>query len=74
MDNVTQVIERFGGYGKAQVLFGVSRSLLAEWEVKGIPPKRWPQIVELSKQVEGPAITIEALSRVRPSKEPRVAA
>lgn len=74
MDNVTQVIERFGGYGKAQVLFGVSRSLLAEWEVKGIPPKRWPQIVELSRQLAGPEITIDTLACVRPSKEPKVAA
>jgi hypothetical protein len=68
MMDVTQVIEAFGGYSQAQLLFGVSRSLLAEWEVKGIPPKRWLQLVELARRLDKPGITVEALSTARPSK------
>lgn len=68
MMDVTQVIEAFGGYGQAQLLFGVSRPALAEWEAKGIPAKRWAQIAELAKRLEKPGLTIEVLSTVRPSK------
>lgn len=73
MMDVTQVIETFGGYSEAQVLLGVSRPTLALWEVAGIPPKRWPQIVEVARLLERPDITIDVLAKVRPSKTPKVA-
>lgn len=66
--SVTQVIDAFGGYGKAQVLLGVSRPTLTLWEKQGIPPKRWRQIAELATRLEKPGLTIGALTKVRPSK------
>jgi hypothetical protein len=73
MMNVTQVIDRFGGYGEAQILFGVSRPTLALWENEGIPPKRWTQIAELARRLNKPGLTIDVLAKVVPSK-PRVIA
>lgn len=71
--DVTQVIDAFGGYQQSQTLFGVSRGLLARWEEEGIPPKRWPQIVELARRLDVPGIDVETLAGVRPSK-PKAAA
>lgn len=71
--NVTQLIESFGGYEKAGLVLGASRSLLFEWEVKGIPPKRWRQIAFLSKQHANQELTIEELAGVEPSKSSEAA-
>lgn len=68
MMNVTQVIEAFGGYEKARRLFGVSRSLLAEWEVSGIPSKRWTQLVELATDLKVGGISLQSLAEAAPSK------
>lgn len=66
--NVSQVIEKFGGYHEAAQLFGVSRSLLTKWEYDGIPAKRWMQIAKLAeiKKIDG--VTIETLSSASPTK------
>lgn len=69
--NVSQVIEAFGGYEEAGLLFGVSRSLLAEWEQKGIPGKRWRQIAALAEIKSIPQITLDVLAHAEPSKAPR---
>jgi len=65
---VTDVIQAFGGYSEAVILFGVSRSLLSRWEIEGLPGKRLRQIAALAEAKKLPGITIEALARTVPSK------
>lgn len=71
--NVTQIIDAFGGYEDAALLFGVSRSLLTQWEQDGIPSKRWRQIVALAEMKNIKNITIESLADSAASKPPRQA-
>lgn len=68
IQTVTDVIQAFGGYAEAGLLFGVSRSLLSRWEIEGLPGKRLRQIAALAEAKKLPGITIEALARVAPSK------
>jgi hypothetical protein len=65
--DVRDIIDAFGGYHDAGRRLGVARSTLALWEVEGIPPKRWQQIVaELRRSpVE---ITLDVLAGTLPSK------
>ena len=68
METVTDIIRAFGGYRECQTTFGVSRSLLALWEVDGIPAKRWQQIVHLADKYGIEGVTLDMLSGLRPSK------
>ena len=72
--NVTQIITAFGGYQKAGMILGVSRSLLARWEEEGLPAKRWSQLAALSETHASRCFTVEELARVQPSKTPSEAA
>jgi hypothetical protein len=62
--DVSQVIEAFGGYQKAQQALGVSRSLLARWEEEGIPAKRWTQIATVSRVLADRVFTVEELAAI----------
>jgi hypothetical protein len=71
MLNVTEVINAFGGYKEAQRRLGVSRALLAEWEVQGIPPKRWEHLAEVAGLIGRADLTVDVIRGAAPTKSSR---
>ena len=68
MLNVTQIIDAFGGYKEAQILLGVSRAALAEWEIKGIPAKRWENLSKIASLIGREDITVDVVRAAAPPR------
>lgn len=68
MLNVTEIISAFGGYREAQRLLGVSRAALAEWEVKGIPAKRWEHLSNIAGLIGRNDITVDVVREAAPPR------
>jgi hypothetical protein len=66
--NVAALVDLLGGTQRAMTLLGISRALLFLWEHEGVPAKRWQQVTELLR-INGHAdVTIETISKIRPTR------
>lgn len=60
------VIDDLGGTKATSDGLGLSLSTVSSWRERGIPPRRWPDIVRLADEKGKSHITFEALAAVEP--------
>ena len=66
--NVAALVDLLGGTERAITLLGISRALLFLWEHEGVPAKRWQQVTELLRINGHVGVTIETISKIRPTR------
>lgn len=66
--DVASLVELLGGTERAITLLGVSRTLLFLWEQEGVPAKRWQQVTELLRIGGYTDVTIETISKIKPTR------
>jgi hypothetical protein len=66
--DVAALVELLGGIERAITLLGVSRTLLFLWEQEGVPAKRWQQVTELLRLDGHTGVTIETISKIKPTR------
>jgi hypothetical protein len=60
-------IDDLGGTGAVSAELGLPASTVSTWRVRGIPPRRWADLVRLANEKGCPHITFEALAEAQPA-------
>jgi hypothetical protein len=58
------VIDDLGGTAAVSAALNAPLPTVSTWRVRGIPPKRWPELVRLARKRKCSHITFEALARI----------
>lgn len=61
----SSIIDALGGTGSLSMALGAPASTISTWRVRGIPPDRWAEIVDIAEEKGCPAITFDALAYLR---------
>jgi hypothetical protein len=64
--SVAKLIEDLGGTTAVAEALGAEPPVVSNWRTRGIPPKRWPALVEFAKKSKIQGITFERLARTHP--------
>ena len=64
--SVDKLIKDPGGLTAVAKALGTDRPVVGNWRIRGIPPKRWPELVELAKKSKIQGVTFERLARTQP--------
>lgn len=62
-------IDALGGTGAVSSALGVPDSTVSTWRKRGIPPRRWSEMVRLAGERGCPQITFEALAALQGADE-----
>lgn len=58
------IIDALGGTTKVAAGLGLDPPVVSNWRERGIPPKRWPAILDLAKRNKVKDVTFERLARL----------
>ena len=56
------IIAALGGTTKVAAALGVDPPVVSNWRERGIPPKRWPALLDLAKRNKVKEVTFERLA------------
>lgn len=66
--SVAKLIEDLGGTTAVAKAIGADAPVVSNWLTRGIPPKRWPALVDLAKKNRVQGVTFERLARMQDSE------
>ena len=58
------IIDKLGGTSELATALSVDPPVVSNWRERGIPPRRWPEIVAVAESRGVKGITFEALALV----------
>ncbi len=62
-------IDALGGTGAVSAALNLPASTISTWRARGIPPRRWSDVVRLAAEKGRTEVTFEALAEMTP-REP----
>lgn len=66
--SVAKLIEDLGGTTAVAKALGADPPVVSNWMTRGIPPRRWPALVEFAKKSKVQGVTFERLARLQPDE------
>jgi hypothetical protein len=57
------IIDALGGTKKVAEGLGIDLPVVSNWRERGIPPRRWPAILDLAKRNKVKEVTFDRLAR-----------
>lgn len=69
MSDAGRIIDELGGTARVADGLGIEfASTVSNWRERGIPPARWPALMELARAQRAKSITWERLARTQPAE------
>jgi hypothetical protein len=71
MNTADEIINELGGRQEVSYQVGISASAVDNWRYRGIPPRYWPQLIRLARQLGRRDINLDSLEVHRPIRHRR---